>query len=86
MTSQPGKQTIAIYILPNISRSKGNHIIKLGQLIEYYMRHILKSYTKSGEETIPRPFSKKSKSSISLGAIVKVLLGLFLLYDKLRVI
>ena len=26
MTSQPGKQTIAIDILPNISRSKGNLI------------------------------------------------------------
>ena len=33
MTSQPGKQTIAI--LPNISRSKGNRIMKFGQLMEY---------------------------------------------------
>ena len=30
MTSQPGKQTIAIQILPNISRSKGNQTIKFG--------------------------------------------------------
>ena len=62
MTSQPGKQTIAIHILPNISRSKGNQIMKFGQLIEYNMRNIFrqKSYTKSGEETIPRSFSKKS--------------------------
>ena len=35
MTSQPGLQTIAIHILPNISRSKGNQTMKFGQLIEY---------------------------------------------------
>ena len=35
MTSQPGKQTITLHILPNISRSKDNHTMKLGQLIEY---------------------------------------------------
>ena len=34
MTSQPGQHTIAIHILPNISRGKGNQTIKLGQLIE----------------------------------------------------
>ena len=32
MKSQPGKQTIAIHILPNVSRSKGNQTIKIGQL------------------------------------------------------
>ena len=68
MTSQPGKQTIAIHILPNISRSKGIETMKFGQLIEYNMRNtfVEKSYTKYGGETIPRPFSKKSKLSISL--------------------
>ena len=35
MTSQPGLQTIAIHILPNISQSKGNQTMKFGQLIEY---------------------------------------------------
>ena len=35
MTSQPGLQTIAIHILPNISQSKGNKTMKFGQLIEY---------------------------------------------------
>ena len=29
MTSQPGLQTIAIHILPNISQSKGNQTIKI---------------------------------------------------------
>ena len=38
MTAQPGKQTIAISISPNILVSKGNQIIKFGQVIEYIMR------------------------------------------------
>ena len=40
MTSQPGLQTIAIHILPNISQSKGNQTMKFGQLIEYNKRNI----------------------------------------------
>ena len=35
MMSQPGLQTIAIHILPNISQSKGNQTMKFGQFIEY---------------------------------------------------
>ena len=35
--SQPGKETLAIHILPNISRSKGNQTMKFGQLIESNM-------------------------------------------------
>ena len=48
MTSQSGQQAIAIHILPNISRSKGNQAIRLGQLIEYNIRNIFveKSFTK----------------------------------------
>ena len=37
MTSQPGKLTVAIQILQNISKSKGNLTIKFDQLIEYNM-------------------------------------------------
>ena len=68
MTSQPGKHIIAIHILPNISRGKGNHTMKFGQLIEYNMRNIFlkKSFTKCSGETIPRPFSKKLRLTISL--------------------
>ena len=68
MKLRPGKQTIEIHILPNISGSKGTQTMKLGQLIEYNMRNIFleKSYIKCGRETIPRPFPKKSKLSISL--------------------
>ena len=64
--SQPGKQTIAIHILPNISTSKGSQTMNFGQLIEYNMKNIFleKSYTKCGGETIPRQFPKKSKLSI----------------------
>ena len=52
MTSQPGKQTIAIHILSNISRSKGNQTIKFGHLIEYNIRKnfLEKSYLKCGGE------------------------------------
>ena len=68
MTSQAGKQTIVIHILPNISRRKSNQTIKFGQLIEYNMSNIFleKSCIKCGGETSPRPFSGKSKLSISL--------------------
>ena len=40
MTLQPGLQTIAIHILPNISQGKGNQKMKFGQLIEYIKRNI----------------------------------------------
>ena len=40
MTSQPGYQTIVIRILSNISRSKGNQILKFGQLMKY-AKHFL---------------------------------------------
>ena len=68
MTSQPRKQTIAAHILFNISRSKTDQTITFGQLISYNIRNILleKSCTKCGRETIPRPFSKNLKLSISL--------------------
>ena len=62
MTPQSGKQTIAIRLLHNISRSKGNQTIKY-QLIQYNMKNVFlkKSYTKSGGETIPRPVCKSPK-------------------------
>ena len=68
MTSQPGKQTIAIHISPSISLSKSNHAMKFGQLIEYSMRNIFleQLYRKCGAETILRHFSKTSKLSIAL--------------------
>ena len=35
VTSQPGKQKIAISILPNILQSEGSQAMKFGQLIKY---------------------------------------------------
>ena len=60
--------------------------MKFGQLIEDNMRNIFveRSYTKSSGETIPRPFSKKSKLSLSLD--FKILYSLFTLYAILRAI
>ena len=71
MTLQPGKQTFAIHILPNISKSKDNQTIKFGQLIEYNMKNIfLKSYTKYDRETIPRLFFSKINIEHISGSIV----------------
>ena len=80
MISQPGKQTIAIHILPYISRSKHNQAMKFGQLIEYDMKNIFlkNSYAKLGGETSSRPFCKKSKLSIFLYQHSKVLQFIFI--------
>ena len=88
MASQPRKQTIAINILLNISRNKDNQTMKPGQLIEHNTRNIFleSSYTKCGGETIPSPFLKISKVSISLDQQSKGFYGLLLLYAKLPVI
>ena len=61
MTSKPVSQTIAICVLTDISRTKGNQTTKFGQLTEYNMKTIFleKSYRKYGGETIFRLFSKK---------------------------
>ena len=60
MTSHTGKQTITVYKVPNVSRSKGNQTMIFGLIKEYNMRNIFleKSYTKFGGETTPRHFSK----------------------------
>ena len=60
MKSQPGKQIIAIHILPNISISKNNQTMKFGHE-NFFLR---KSFKKHGGETIPRSVSKKSELKI----------------------
>ena len=40
LISQPGKLTITIHILPNISKSKGNKTMKFGQLTEWKVKNI----------------------------------------------
>ena len=82
MLSQPGKQTYATHIFPNISRSNDRQTLKFGKLIEYNMKNIFleKPCLKYGRETIPRPFSKKSKLGISLDQQSKKMYSLLLLY------
>ena len=55
MTSQGGKQTIAIHILPDISRIKGNQKRKIRQLIVNNMKNMFleKLYTECGGATSP---------------------------------
>ena len=74
MAQQPGQQTTAIHILTNISRIKSNQAMKFGPLVKFNMRNIFleKSYNKCGGETIPIPFSKKSKLNIFLDQLPKV--------------
>ena len=71
--------------MTNISRSRCNQRVKFGQLKEHKMRNIFleKSNSKCCRETIPRLFPKKSKLSISLDQLCKVLNSLFLLYGNL---
>ena len=61
LTPQLGRQTTAIHILPNISRSKGNPTMKFGRLIEHDMRNIFleKSFAKCCGETISKNFPEK---------------------------
>ena len=40
MMSQAGTQTIALYLLPDISKSKDNQTMEFGQLIEHNVRNI----------------------------------------------
>ena len=84
MTSQPGKQTIVIHVLPNILRNKDNQTMKFGQLREYNMENIFfeKAYTKCGGETSLRPFPEKLKLSISLDQQSEFLLSLFYCISK----
>ena len=68
MTSQPDQQTILTHILTNISRSKGNQAVTFGQLKVCRVGNtfLKKSYAIYTGETIPRPFSEKSKLTTSL--------------------
>ena len=81
MTSQPGKQTIKLRILPNISRIKVNQTVKFGQLIEHSARNIFLEilYIKYGGGT-----SRKSKLSISLYQQSEILCSLLLLYVRVN--
>ena len=89
MTSQSGYETIAIHILPNISRSKGNLTVKLGHLIEYNkIIFFQKLCRKWARETSSRPlfiFQKSliwSKSKFSATQFQYIWIALNLAYNK----
>ena len=65
-----------MHTLPYISRSKGNQTMKFD---EYYTRNIFleKSYAKCDGESNFRPFSKKSKLSISLNLMPEISYSFF---------
>ena len=59
--------------------------MKFGELIEYNRTVFLeKSYAKCDGETVTRPFSKKSKLSISLDQQSKVLYFSLLFYVQVK--
>ena len=60
MMSQAGKQIIPKQYCPNISSSKGNQVMKFGQLIELNIRSIfLEKYLQNVvEKLLPDRFSK----------------------------
>ena len=63
MASQPGQKTIAIHILLNISRSKGNQTMKFIQLIVYNTRiFLIKNHAQNVVEKLFKdPYLKNQK-------------------------
>ena len=55
MTSQPGLQTVAIYILPNISQGKGNESMKLIEHNKKKNSFLQKLYIRWGKKISSRP-------------------------------
>ena len=86
MASLIGKLIIRIHILPNISESKSNQVMKFGQLIENYMKDIFheEAYTKYGGETSRRSFSKKLKLSVTLDQQAGILYSMLFLYNQVK--
>ena len=59
MTSQRGEQTIAIHILPYISKGKDNQTMKFGQLIVTWEKFFLKNQTQNVvKKLVPNAFLK----------------------------
>ena len=69
MTSPSGKQTIALVILPNISRSKDNQIMKFGQLIEYNNENI-----NSGIQFYCKGNNKKHQNFLKNNKILNIII------------
>ena len=78
------KQLQYIYILPNISRTKGNHTIKIDQLIYYSMRNIFfwKIIHKTGWRRLSQTLLKYIKIRRISGSTVWNLIKFVLLYVR----
>ena len=50
--SKTGEEIITIHMLPNISRSKGNHTMKFGWFVEHNVRNIF--FKSHGENDVRR--------------------------------
>ena len=87
ITSETETQTIAIHIMPSVSKSKCNQTMKFVKLIEYNVRNIFveKQHTKCGGEASTNTFYKKLKLSISLDQQSEVLKSLLLWYVQVKV-
>ena len=79
ITPQPGLQTIAVHILPNISQSKGNRTVNFGQLTEYNKRKIFlqKLCGKWDKETSSRSLSLK-KLNMTWKQVIRSLVSIYL--------
>ena len=84
MMSQPGKLTVAIHILPNISRSKGNQAIKLGQLLKYTMIFFFKNYTQKKRQgkLVPDLFLLFKKAYFKVNEVLCSLVSIY--FDSLQ--
>ena len=78
MMPQPGLQTIAVHILPNISQSKGNQTVNIGQLTEYNKRNIFpqKLCGEWGRKTSSRSLSLK-KLNMRWKQVVRSLVSIY---------
>ena len=57
MTPHPGKQTVTLPILLNLSQSKGNQTLKFGQVMEYNQKifFFLENHAENEAEASSRP-------------------------------
>ena len=69
---------IALYL------KKRNQTIKFGLLIEYNMRNIFLQKSCSKYDVEPRPFSEKSKLSMSVDQQSEIIYSLLLLYVQVE--
>ena len=74
-------------MLPNISRTKGNQTMKVGQLIKDNTRNIfLENHTQIVvEKLVLDPFVETQKFSMPLDHQSEMLYGLFLFYVQVEV-